>query len=101
MKLKSVFSRLPKWLILLVILAAFYFIFRKSVEGFIDATVPNQQSANTCVCYYGYKKSKTGCSLQPPIKQSSTAPPPNKAGYYGTSLCAGTQTFRNHQSCAC
>jgi len=100
MKLKSVFSRIPKWLVLLVILVAFYFIFRKSVEGFIDATVPNQQSANKCVCYYGYKKSGRNCNLQT-IKQSSTAPAPNRAGYYGTSLCAGTQTFRNSSSCAC
>jgi hypothetical protein len=53
MKLKSVFSRIPKWLILLVILAAFYFIFRKSVEGFAARSCHSYYKRSTIKDYYG------------------------------------------------
>jgi hypothetical protein len=70
MKLKSVFSRLPKWLILLVILAAFYFIFRKSVEGF--------------ACYKYWKK-LSGICLSNPYYGSRV--PSNG---YSNSTCSST-----------
>lgn len=51
MKLKSFFNRIPRWIIVLVILAALYFIFNKSVEGFEDKT-----------CYGYYVKSGNYCN---------------------------------------
>ena len=101
MKLKSFFSRIPRWLILLVILAAFYFIFRKSVEGFIDAAVPEAQSANSCVCYNYYKKIGTNCN-KITTKTKSTDPEPSKNGIFGHSSCAaGKGIFTSKTSCSC
>jgi hypothetical protein len=75
MKLKSFFSRLPKWLVLLVILAAFYFIFRKSVEGFVT-------------CYRYYKKDSKGyCGS---TQTSETIP---NGTTYNNSRCTGNIKF--------
>lgn len=73
MKLKSFFSRIPRWLILLVILAAFYFIFRKrkSIDGFAP-------------CYKYYEKLANGICFTG-IKYASTVP----ANGYSTRSCSG------------
>ena len=101
MKLKSFFSRIPRWLILLVILAALYFIFRKSVEGFIDSSVPEAQSGTTCKCYNYYKRNGNKCEKNM-TKVKSTEPQPSRAGIYSHSSCvAGKGVFMNSASCAC
>ena len=84
MKLKSVFSRIPKWLILLVILAAFYFIFRKSVEGFT-------------LCYSYYEKNKSGF-CKSGIVSSPTKPTSN---FYNNSRCYGGTGFRTNYTTNC
>jgi hypothetical protein len=83
MKLKSVFSRIPKWLILLVILAALYFIFNKSVEGFVT-------------CYRYYKKNKKGyCgnTIESTDRPTGTT--------YNNSRCTGNTKFTQYNADTC
>ena len=83
MKLKSFFSRIPRWLILLVILAALYFIFNKSVEGFVT-------------CYRYYEKNENGyCSS---VKESTNKP---TGITYNNPRCTGNNRFTKYNARTC
>lgn len=58
MKLKSFFNRIPRWLIVLVILAALYFIFNKRTEGFACYRYRKKNSKGYCEGTASHSKNK-------------------------------------------